>query len=340
MANGDGINYGSASDKDAGFASKLLPFNENASAWWKPGESEWLFGGGATKGMLTQPQTGDYQRGYLQNDFMKRGPVQVDAYQSNQTREQQQQLAQMLQAQASGQKAGAGEMAVNRQVGQAQAQQTAQASMARGANSALAARNAARMQSDIGVNGAGMAAQAQMQDQQGARNQLAGLLGTQRQQDIGLAQGNQQAAMQQQQLQLAALAQMLGVDKAALEQDLKKREIDAADKGNAGALMQGFGGMMTASDERAKHSVFDADADVDEVLLHLKPKRYYYKDPAKHGEGERVGVMAQDLEQSFAGAEVVAEIDGVKHIDVPRAVSLLLAIVARQDARIRELEGK
>ena len=36
---------------------KLLPFNKDSSAWWNPGESEFLFGGGATKGMNTAPQS-------------------------------------------------------------------------------------------------------------------------------------------------------------------------------------------------------------------------------------------------------------------------------------------
>jgi hypothetical protein len=198
----------------------------------------WLLGGDATKGMQTQPQTADYQRGYLQNDFMNRGAPMMDASQANQARGQQSNLAGMLFQQATGATPGAGELAVQRQAGNAMAQQTSMAQMARGANAALAARNAARMNAGIGVNAAGQAGIAQMQDQQAAQGQLAGLLGHMRGQDIQTAGANQQSQLAQQQLQLGGLAQLLGVDQAALQQDLAKRQIDAGDKGMLGSAMQ------------------------------------------------------------------------------------------------------
>ena len=207
--------------------------------------SNWLFGGNATKGMANGPQTGDYQRGYLQQ-FADRGAPTMNAGQSDQARAQQQRLADMLFSQATGQTPGAGELAVNRQVGQAQANQTSNAQMARGAGAAMAARTAARNNADVGVNGAGQAAIAQLQDQQSATNQLGGLLGQTRGQDIGVAQGNQQAQMQQQGLQLQALAQMLGVDVATLQQDLAKRGLNMQDKGMLPGLLQ-IGGQIGAA---------------------------------------------------------------------------------------------
>ncbi len=329
---GTGIDYGK------GDFSKYLPFSNQSQAWWVPGKSEWLFGGGATKDMSTQPQTADYQRGYLQN-FANRAPVTADATQSDQSRGQQQQLANMLFAQSRGQTPGAGEMAVNRQAGQSLAAQTSLASQARGANAGMAMRNAARNQADIGTNAAGQASIAQMQDQTNAQNQLGGLLGTQRGQDIGMAQGNQNAAVQQQQMQLAALAQMLGVDKAALEQDLEKRKLQTQDTGFGGSLLSGLGGIMAKSDERAKTDIVDASDEIDVMLLHLDPKRYRYKDEAD-GEGSRVGVMAQDLARSEAGRDAVVTHNGQLHIDLAKALSLALAAVARLDARVRELEGR
>ncbi len=206
----------------------------------------WLMGGDATKGMATGPQTGNYQRGYLQNDFLKRAAPTMNTGWSDQARGQQGQLAQMLFQQANGQRQGAGELAVQRQAGNAMAQQTSAAQMARGANSALAARTAARNNASIGVNAAGQAGIAQMQDQQSAQNQLGGLLGSMRGGDIQTAGANQQAQLGQQQLQLGALAQMLGIDEAALRQDLAKRGIDAGDKGNLGTILQ-IGGQIGAA---------------------------------------------------------------------------------------------
>lgn len=206
----------------------------------------WLVGGDATSGMATKPQTADYQRGYLQDDFMKRGAAQMNTGQADQVRAQQGQLSNMLFRQASGQQQGAGELAVQRQANNAQANQASMAQMARGAGAGMAARTAARNSADIGVNAAGQASIAQLQDQQSAQNQLGGLLNAQRGQDIQTAGANQAAQMQQQQLQLAGLAQMLGIDQAQLQQELAKRQIDAGDKGMLGSLME-IGGQVGAA---------------------------------------------------------------------------------------------
>ncbi len=305
------------------------------------GITEWLFGGGATKGMASEPKSAAYQRNYLQGDFMQRQAPGMDTSQSNQARDQQSQLAQMLMQQAGGQRQGAGELAVQRQAGNAMAQQTSMAQMARGAGAGMAARNAARSSADIGANAAGQAAIAQMQDQQSAQNQLGGLLGMQRQQDIGVAGANQQAQLAQQQQQLQGLAQMLGVDVAALQQDLAKRGLAQQDKGMLPTLLQVGGqiGAAAASDRNLKEHIVDADEQIDEILLHLSPKAYSYKDE-KHGAGPRVGIMAQDLERSEMGREIVIDTPEGKMLDVNKALSLALAAVARLDARVRELEGR
>lgn len=206
---------------------------------------DWFVGGKATKDMPTGPQTADYQRGFLQ-DFANRQAPTMNTGQSDQARGQQGQLASMLFGQATGATPGAGEMAVNRQVGQAQAAQTSNAMMGRGAGAGMIARNAARASADLGINGAGMAAQAQMQDQQNAQGQLAGLLGAMRGQDINVAGANQAAQMQQQQMQLASLAQMLGVDVAALQQDMARRGLQMQDKGMLPTLLQTAGGIGAA----------------------------------------------------------------------------------------------
>lgn len=205
----------------------------------------WMFGGNATKGMQTQPQTADYQRGYLKNFANQPAPT-MDTSQSNDARAQQGTLAGMLFKTASGQTPGPGELAVQRGINQAQAQNTSAAQMSRGADAALAARNAGRARVDIGVNGAGQRGIAQMGDVNNAQNQLSGLLGMQRQQDIGVAGANQQAQLAQQQQQLQAMAQMLGVDVATLQQDLARRGLAQQDKGMFPSLLQ-IGGQIGAA---------------------------------------------------------------------------------------------
>lgn len=209
------------------------------------GLQQWLMGGGAARGMKAGPATGAQQTAYAQGMLDRPAPMQNTA-QSDQARQQQQTLADMLFRTAQGNAPGAGEMAVNRQIGQAEAAQTSQAQAARGANAALANRTAARNTAAIGVDGAGQAAQAQIVDQANAQQQLGGLLGGMRAGDINVAGANQNAQMQQQQVQLNALAHMLGVDVATLQQDLARRGVVMNDKGMLPSLLQLSGQALAA----------------------------------------------------------------------------------------------
>ena len=64
--------------------------------------------------------------------------------------------------------------------------------------------------------------------------------------DINVAGANQNAQMQQQQVQLNALAHMLGVDVATLQQDLARRGVVMNDKGMLPSLLQLSGQAMAA----------------------------------------------------------------------------------------------
>ncbi len=185
-----------------------------------------------------RPEHAEFFDGYLRNRLgqpaqqapMFESPDQAAA------RAQMQQQANRLGSIASGQTAGAGEIAVNRQVGQAVAGQQSMAQSARGGNAALAGRLAARNAATIGVDGAGMAAQAQMGDQAQANQQLASVLSGMRGQDIGIGQGNQSSQLQQtgmnNQAELGFLAQMLGMDQATLQGFLQNRQLDIQAEAN------------------------------------------------------------------------------------------------------------
>lgn len=162
---------------------------------------------------------------------------------------------------ANGQQAGAGELAVNRQVGAATAGQLGAARMARGANAALAYRNAMRNTSDIGLAGAGQAAQAQMQDQSNANAQLGQIYGSMYGLDAGVAGQNAQLAQQaalanqgaqmtQQQLndarEQAALAQLLGWDSGNNGSNLGWAQYNAAQPNVGAGIMQGAGQLALA----------------------------------------------------------------------------------------------
>lgn len=290
------------------------------------------------------------------------GGTQLAGGPQDQSRQGMMDLTGRLGAVASGQQAGAGELAVNRQIGQAAAAQQSAARSARGANAALAARNAARNQSDISLAGAGQAATAQMQDQQAANAQLGQTFGQMRQGDIDFAGQNAQLGQQAQienmraqlaqtgmndQQQIAAMAQMLGWDQARSAAELQKIQIKQGGKDNRNAqLLQAAGTAATiaaiASDERLKKDVKDARHEVDEMMMQLKPRSYRYKDEGKWGDGERLGIMAQDLGRSKMGALTMTKVDEKGHMgfDLGKAASAALASVARLDERLRKVEKK
>ena len=184
----------------------------------------------------------------------------LNADQMNQSRGGLMDTAGRLQGIAAGTQQGAGEMAVNAQIGRAAAAQNAAARMARGANAALAYRNAMRNQADIGLAGAGQAAQSRMQDQAQANAQLGQIYGSMYGQDANVAAQNAQLAQQaalanqgaymnQQQLndarQMQAYQQMLAWDAAANGQQIDWAKFNASQP-NVGANMLQAGGSILA----------------------------------------------------------------------------------------------
>jgi hypothetical protein len=144
------------------------------------------------------------------------------------------------------------------------------------------------------------------------------------------------------QTRLAYLSQLTGMDAAQLQAYVAAK---TGQQQMQGALLSGLGqgaskaavGMF--SDERLKTDIADADEDVDAMLDALVAKRYRYKDQ-KHGEGERVGIMAQHMRQSRAGADVTFDTDEGIALDVNKAISAALASVARLNKRLRAVEAK
>jgi hypothetical protein len=349
------------------------------SSWnlgdWLGNVHNWFVGGDASSALPKGPQqynavTG--QLGQIAAGAPNRQAPQTQAYQldpaaqlaggqMDQSRGGAMGVANNLGAIASGQQAGAGELAVNRQVSQATAAQAAAAHMARGANAALAYRSAARNTADIGMAGAGQAAQAQMADQQAALGQQGQLYGAMYGQDANVAAQNaqlqqqamlqqgtfgQQAALANQQAQLAqtslndqariqALGQQLGWDQATIDAQLKGAEVKSADKGILAGIFKGI------SDERLKTDIADGGKDADELMSSLGgAKKYRYRDEERWGRGMRLGFMAQDLEKSKMGRAVMVKVDDKLGFDIGKAASAALASVARLHERLSAVEGK
>ena len=89
------------------------------------------------------------------------------------------------------------------------------------------------------------------------------------------------------------------------------------------------GAKAMASDVRVKENISEVSKDeIKELKQNIKAMKFNYKDES-YGEGEFVGVMAQDLEKSKLGKLLVFEdSNGVKKIDTNKAICLLLALMA------------
>lgn len=104
-----------------------------------------------------------------------------------------------------------------------------------------------------------------------------------------------------------------------------------------GGMIQGGASMIAMCDEDLKTDVEDAGAGLDEMLAKLEPVEFRYKD-RKHGAGRVTGIMAQDLQQSKAGARLVKKTPDGLAVDVKGAAVASLAALGRLNQRLSKLE--
>ncbi len=164
-------------------------------------------------------------------------------------------------------------------------------------------------------------------------------------------QAKQSIADQNVQARNAQAAQAAGIKQQQFGNELAKRGgragvaqynsgVDGRNSQNrANAMNQNIGmGMQAAammSDERAKTDIEPFSAS--DFLDQLVPKKYNYK-KAKHGTGPQAGVMAQDLEKSELGAQLVEDTPEGKVVDYSKAGPLMLASLAELNERLRKIE--
>ena len=178
-----------------------------------------------------------------------------------------------------------------------------------------------------GVRQNPLAAQRQAQ-QQGAQ------MASQANMQSAQLRGQEQLVGQQ---QLATIAQ----NDAAAQQALVGGLTSMASTGLAGGLA-GMGGKPedgTTSDVNAKRNIQPAGDRTDALLQSIRPEQYNYRDPARHGQGNRLGVMAQDLQRADPNL-VDRQPDGNLAINQPAALSASLAANARLAQRLDALESR
>lgn len=171
--------------------------------------------------------------------------------------------------------------------------------------------------------GAGMAgispALAARQAQQAAAQQSAGIAAQGAQMRLGEQQAAGQMAAQQEEADRARMERYIGL----------------------GLQTAGSAAGMLLSDEEAKHALGGGARAADQLISSLEPERYEYREGTGQPGGQRLGVMAQDVERGgpMGAAMVGRRPDGMRGIDRDSAISAILASVGRIGERLDSIEG-
>lgn len=94
-----------------------------------------------------------------------------------------------------------------------------------------------------------------------------------------------------------------------------------------------------SSDRRAKTDIRSGDPAAEDMLDKLAAEIFRYRDTAKDGAGEQLGVMAQDLERSQLGRQMVEESPEGKRLNFAKGLGAALAAMANLNERLSRVEG-
>lgn len=249
---------------------------------------------------------------------------------------------------------------------QALAQNIAMANSARGGANPLVARQALQTNAQQSGAMANEAANLRLQEQQQAQGALGSLTGQGRQGDLGAQQLQQQGQVSQAQIvqaqgELAAKYAQMGLDATQAQQkaaiDIARLqqegqlgfsklglESQAMQNGLLGGALQGGAGILGAvgtmfSDRKLKTKIKNADAELRALLENIKPASYEYKNK-EHGNGKFISPMAQDLQKSKLGKQMVEKKPEGLAVNYGANLGLILAAQASLHKRIKELEDK
>lgn len=119
--------------------------------------------------------------------------------------------------------------------------------------------------------------------------------------------------------------------------------VKAFSKGGALANLASSSGPLASirSDKGAKVKIEigKSKKPVKDFIEALKAYTYEYKEPGKHGEGEHLGVMAQDLEKAGPiGKSMVEDTEEGKQVNFAKALGAMLAIQSMHNEDIEDLK--
>ena len=223
-------------------------------------------------------------------------------------------------------------------------------SMRGGANPALLQRQALQTAGAVNQEAAGQGAVLRAGEQAQAEQAMQAAAATQQQvetQRAALIQGYQAQGLSLEQAQFQANQRLteMQADLVMREQEIAAgiagQESQAAGQ-QAGAVASGLGSaaaLMLMSDERKKTAVKKGDEGVKGFLRSITAKEFQYKSDAP--DSRRIGVMAQDVEKSALGRQLVRKTKtGTKFIDGAQAVGAALAAAANLNQRLEQVEAR
>jgi hypothetical protein len=230
---------------------------------------------------------------------------------------------------ASGKAPSVSEMQFQKAIQDLSKQQLGAAASARGmSNAGLAQREAMQAGKEAGIDLSAQSAIAKEQEMRAANEQLMRQAAAQRGVALGAAQSNLEAGL--------AGSRM-------------RSEFIGSLAGSAAKVAGGGGGAAGPnSDVSLKENMNQSEKSgsemVEEFLNALKSYTYNYKDKENNGQknpdGKVTSVMAQDLEKSKLGKQMVTEGPEGKMVDYGQGMAPLFAAIAELNQRTKKLEKK
>jgi hypothetical protein len=227
---------------------------------------------------------------------------------------------------ASGKSPSVSEMQFQKAMQDLSKQQLGAAASARGmSNAGLAQREAMQAGKEAGIELGAQSVIAKEQEQRTASEQLMRQAAAQRGVALGAAQANLQAGLEASKMRSEFISNLAG-----------------------SAAQASSGGQSPNSDVSLKENMNQTEKSgsemVEEFLNALKSYTYNYKDKENNGqknpEGKVTSVMAQDLEKSKLGKQMVTEGPEGKMVNYGQGMAPLFAAIAELNQRTKKLEKK
>lgn len=259
------------------------------------------------------------ESGFLGTGFLGSGPAKLKGY--GMTADLTSAENEMIKRQsdiASGKAQSVSELQYKKALDESLAQQQAMAASQRGvSNPALGMRQAMEAGQQMQMGMARESAAAKLQEQRAADQSIA-----------------QQAQ--------ARRSTGLQADQANISNSMQSQQQQAQTLGSIGTAM----GLSDENMKKDKKPSEDSSKIISEFMDALKSYTYEYKKNSKQPEGKPTpegevnGIMAQDLEKSELGKQMVTDTENGKVVDFAQGMAPLFAAIAELNKRTKKLEGK